>query len=621
MSVRETILNHSRRSIRDGFIGSWLTSSSHASAHIQTLSELKDRGRMFPIKFDSGWGHEGCLVKEWYSQQCQSNTRFRAIEHRQNLDGPFFHQFLLLKLADGAICRVERTGEGFRACAVRYVGCTANDFIQWFPNSNTYDVCYVNSPSKCIAKIDLGQEFDILDVLAICYSIQNTKACRAYTLQRYNCYFLCLTVLAVLTRRMASWETRIEAEKWDLSLTSMYEHWSSLSPKQAEYYPILRICAYLEPDNPRRAQFVSNILREHLGSQAEGFVRCNVAVRLTLWRADWRSGLLAGLLASLKADPDPFKDTSYCSQQLKRAVETSRSDAERAIMSCKTLLVKNYFKVMAEESAKLYAMRYKQFKSLQRLWQIEHPVSLGRLASSQVVGSLAGLRVFFAAPSGIYADSSHTRRLHSQISMRVAMLKQESILSTSRALNALKQSNEQEQSDALDILWDKARATVNDEACGALIARVLDRLASAGILTPSEVSLLLAFWLDEHDPAAFLAWPAAPDLENILFSSMQPCQTEIRLTLGKPELAHTSMPIDEFQETYIKGRIAAYARRVAIHQLAAEKLVIEDVEEAMRQVWKGLPLGFGAVGLASSLEADETVKLAPATRVLRACRA
>ncbi|KAG8764254.1 hypothetical protein FRC12_008217 [Ceratobasidium sp. 428] len=74
-------------------------------------------------------------------------------------------------------------------------------------------------------------------------------------------------------------------------------------------------------------------------------------------------------------------------------------------------------------------------------------------------------------------------------------------------------------------------------------------------------------------------------------------QTGVYVTLGGSELRNICMSIGGFQETYIKQRIAAHAKRVDTHQLASAPLVIEDIEETMSEVWKGLPLGWGAVAL------------------------
>ncbi|KAG8796008.1 hypothetical protein FRC12_006337 [Ceratobasidium sp. 428] len=555
------------------------------------------------MRFHSQWGHKTCPVMGWYSQQRQSSTAFQSIEHRRTLEGPFYHEFLLLKLTDGAVCRVERTGEGSRTDAIRYMGCTAHDLIQWFSEAD-YTSFSVKSPSESIAEINLGREFDILDVLAVCYSIQNTKACRAYTLQRYNCYFLCLSILAVLTRRVASWETKIDVDKWDSSLTVMYERWSNLSPDQAKEHGILAICAYLEPHNPRHAQFIFDVLREHLGSQAGGFVRCHEVVRLTLWKLDWESALQTEMIDSLSAIPNLFEDTGHCSQQFKRATETSQEDAEQAILSCQTLLAKDYFKIWGGEMSKIYDRRFELLKDLQRLWRIEHPASFGKLALSRMLGSLGGLLAFLIIPISA-GNSRYDRRLYSQLSVRVALLRQGSFVFTSVFLDDL------EQSDAMETLRERAQNVVSAQTTGSLLVRALDRLASKGVLPPSEVLLVLASCLFADTFTALLAALAAPGLNGTLSSLVQPRQTEIRLTFGDSELDNKRTTTEEFQETYLKRRIATHAKRVAIHQLAAEQFVIEDMEEAMREVWKGLPSGFGAVEL---VPADEVVEAAGGAR-------
>ncbi|KAG8796014.1 hypothetical protein FRC12_006343 [Ceratobasidium sp. 428] len=588
MKLHKTLSYCFRKDECNEFVGSSLTSSRLMSEHLHAWVGSSDRGRLFAIKFHSEWMHDGCPVIKWYIQQLESSTKFQSIEHRRNLDAPFYHEFLLLKLTDGAVCKLERIGDGSRADAVRHIGCTAYDLIQWFSVAD-YESSSIELTSERIADVSLGREFDILDVLAVCHSIQNTKACRTYTLQRYNCYFLCLTVLAVLTRRVASWETKVKVNEWDSSLTSMYARWSNLSSDQAYQYAILVICAYLEPDNPRRAQFIFDVLREHLGSQSQGFAQCHEAMRQALWRADWEFVFRVGLTESLSAIPDLFKDAGYCSQQLKRAVATSREDSELAIMSCKTLLAKKYLKIMAEEHAKKLTRTFKLCINLRRLWHIEHPVPFGKLALSRMFGLLASPIVLFTTPR-LYADSSYDRKVFTHISLRVMLLKQGPGLFTCMALDAL------EQSYAMKTLWYKAIATVSDDDVGQSgMVRILDRLAFTGVLPPLEVSLLLANWLNRDNLAALIASLAAPDLSNMLFALEQSRQTEVRLILqGKPESTHTSMTIDKFQEIYIKNRIAAHARRVAVHQLAAEQFVVEDIKEAMRDVWKGLPSGFGA---------------------------
>ncbi|KAG8695112.1 hypothetical protein FRC09_009392 [Ceratobasidium sp. 395] len=120
MAARRSLWPRSQRKERSAFIGNSLTSSRLVSERILAWSGSSDRGRLFAMRFHSQWGHEICPVMGWYNQQRRSSTTFQSIEHCRTLEGPFYHEFLLLKLTDGAVCRVERTGEGSRAGAIRY---------------------------------------------------------------------------------------------------------------------------------------------------------------------------------------------------------------------------------------------------------------------------------------------------------------------------------------------------------------------------------------------------------------------------------------------------------------------------------------------------------------------
>ncbi|KAG8787207.1 hypothetical protein FRC12_015819 [Ceratobasidium sp. 428] len=600
MNLRNALWHRSQKQERKEYIGSSLVSFRLASERILAWSRSDDRSRLLTMRFHSEWQHPDCPVMGWYSQQHQSSTMFQSIEHRRSLDGPFFHEFLLVKLTDGAVCRVERTGEGSRADAIRYVGCIAHDLIQWLSEADS-NSSSIRSSSELIAEVDLGREFDILDLLAVCYSIQRTKACRAYTLQRYNCYFLCLTILTVLTRRAVSWETKIKPDEWDANLTAMYERWCNLSPDQAKGFPILAICAYLEPDNPRPAQFIFDLLQKHLRSQAEGFAQCKETMRLMLWRADWESELRAGLIESLEAIPDPglFEDRGYCSQRLEHAVETIDEDSELAIMSCETLLAKNYFKIVAEETALLCSKTGELYDNFQRLWRIEHPISFSKLVLSRVGGGIAGPAVALS-PLSMFTYSSYSHRLYSQTSFRAALLKQGRAIFAAKTLDAL------EKPDAMKRLWDRAEQIVDNEQIGPQTVQILDKLASNGALPPSEVSLVLAQRLYYNRFATLPASLAAPSLHSMLSSLIEAHPTNIRLTLAGPESDNICMTIGDFQESYIKRRIAAHAKRVAAHQLAAAQFVIEDIEETMREVWKGLPPRFDVVESAALLVEAET---------------
>ncbi|KAG9084528.1 hypothetical protein FS749_005148 [Ceratobasidium sp. UAMH 11750] len=223
--MREESLNDAvskrrwRRRKRDFVASSLRSSSSLLERSSRWSPRTKRKGRLL-INFESGWRNTSCNVEKWYQDQLknskrqQSTTHFVTIEHRRTLEAPFFHEFLLIPLADGSFYRIERTGIGSDIDAISSSGCVACDMIEWFPGDE-YQQFITDKPSEEVHKLRFPTEFDILDVLAICYSIQQNKYARRYTLQRYNCYFFCSTILSVMARRIADWPSILASDLWD----------------------------------------------------------------------------------------------------------------------------------------------------------------------------------------------------------------------------------------------------------------------------------------------------------------------------------------------------------------------------------------------------------------------
>jgi hypothetical protein len=146
-------------------------------------SRTGSREGVCTMEFKLGWWSGQCLVYQWYEDQQRrshdqgSSTHFTSIQHCQTLDYPFFHEFLLLPLSDGSAYRVERTGVGSNAEAIGRSGCPARDMIQWLSPKQNYNTFIASETWKLVADIDLPREFEVRNVLTICYS--STKAARA----------------------------------------------------------------------------------------------------------------------------------------------------------------------------------------------------------------------------------------------------------------------------------------------------------------------------------------------------------------------------------------------------------------------------------------------------------
>lgn len=236
------------------------------------------------MKFHEEWHHPDCRVMEWY--RLQTCTEFESIQHWRNIDNQFGHEFLIILLTDGSACRVERMGEGSGADAIRPTGCTAHDLIQWFSPEDHAAKRWAQGSREMIAQVDFPCTFDLLDVLAICYTIQRRRRTAVYTLQRYNCYFLCNTILVVLARRVGGWETLVTRVEWPTMIEdrlSKLKH-ISLQPME-ELHPVdylaVGICSLLDRNNPNPAGFILEALRSVLDGRARKSM--NKRIANTLW--------------------------------------------------------------------------------------------------------------------------------------------------------------------------------------------------------------------------------------------------------------------------------------------------------------------------------------------------
>ncbi|KAG8678041.1 hypothetical protein FRC08_018108, partial [Ceratobasidium sp. 394] len=427
---------------------------------------------------------------------------------------------------DGAVCRVERTGEGSRTDAIRSIGCTAHDLIQWF-TENDYDQFSSKHSSELIAEVDLCREFDILDVLAICYSIQNTKVCSVYTLQRYNCYFLCLTVLAVLTRRVASWETMVTSDEWDSCISSLLDRLSSLSPDDSKRYPITRLCALLEPDNPQSARFIFDALRVRLTSQAGALASYNQAMSTTLWRAAWDSSLQDGLITLLQPTASAILgDESHCGTLFRRAIHTSQEDAALAIRS-DNVFTSHYSSALSKHVELKLAEIIEIINKLLRMREIEQPVSFGNRVLSRLSGALSGAVVALAPLSLIAGDNGDEGYLQY---MALSQLTKTAKLRLGTSVASALTLDELDKNGNWESVLDEASDLFRKGSTEALLTMVLDQLAAKGMLGPSETLLVMGDALNETRFIVLLAsLVTSVDLSRALHSVQEAYQTELSL--------------------------------------------------------------------------------------------
>ncbi|KAG9076678.1 hypothetical protein FS749_011514, partial [Ceratobasidium sp. UAMH 11750] len=503
---------------RNAFISNSLGSSRLLSERLQRSFSTTPREGLLVMRFHQEWRHDQCPVMSWYNQQCASSTRFQSVEHRRNVASPFYHEFLLLKLADNAICRVERVGDGSRHTdALRYVGCTSHDLIQWFAPDN---LIQATASSELIAEINLGREFDILDVLAVCYSIQSVKRCSIYTLQRYNCYFLCLTVLAVLTRRVASWETGITADTWDASVTSVLGGLSDLSMEQAKEHPIMKLCARLEPDSQQPWIHITNPSMDHVTSNAGALADFNTELRKTLWYTSRESSLRVGLSVALGRVPIEalLKDESHCATQLRHAVGVSLEDSIAAILS-NNRLAKRVSRVLVRVGQRQFDQIAAVYKDLRHMKKIERPVPFGKLVLSRLL-CFGGCMAFLLFPKSVYEhvpgiDPDLAQLTYSHLAARIAFTAHSSstistmLLRTLESLENLESASEFAdgpetdklfaQAHEIDELFAQAGNLVLASTTTSTTAEIIDTLDAEEMIALAELPLVLnlTLWPDQ----------------------------------------------------------------------------------------------------------------------------
>ncbi|KAG8710863.1 hypothetical protein FRC11_004036, partial [Ceratobasidium sp. 423] len=152
----------------------------------------------FPFTLNDGWYRE---------LPCRE---FRTFQHRKERKG-LRHEFLVLKLKNGWVCRVERMGDpNARLNALLTQGSIAQDLVGCFGSEDEARL----ETSDLVSEVTLPCNFEILDVLKICRAIKEGEKTSSYTLRVYNCYFFCVAIQACLTRFIAHWEDKKPIGMW-----------------------------------------------------------------------------------------------------------------------------------------------------------------------------------------------------------------------------------------------------------------------------------------------------------------------------------------------------------------------------------------------------------------------
>lgn len=531
----------------------------------------------------------------WYKLQQASSTAFRSIQHHRDSDPPFFHEFLLLQLNDGALCRIERTGQGSRIDAIRNIGCTAHDYIQYFSASD-YKAFTVDKPSELIAQVDLPHDFDIMDVLAICYAIYKRPRTRAYTLQRFNCYFLCGTILLVLTRRLVRWEAMVTFDIWNEALYQSLDRLAHISRDPTKRYLLLHVCRLLEPDTPEPAGFIFKALRDRLGTLPDAYNSLKQALINNLWRNAWNGRMNQAIVDHVNnAVAVALEGDGDCAKVLRSATHDSKKVLQAKIESYATVnnilnkkavdALSDGTKALAKATGEHYRMEKMErpHSVIQEVWIFTATHVCGALFPIQLALSgdmeewgfkdifLGSLRGIITAQTVGVIQSRRLLGMREQQDGTIVVGGTQGIDTTISAPASVAQVN-----------YDMAARTLDE---------TLTELSERGILTPPNITIALHGILCKNMWDAWLNRSVC-DLLRATLPDMLLEEEGILVKIPNEDGSFTEMrSVVQFQN-HMHQRIEAHASRVEAYRLAAAPLVNQDIHDAITDVWMSIPPGF-----------------------------
>ncbi|KAG8794398.1 hypothetical protein FRC12_024725 [Ceratobasidium sp. 428] len=164
------------------------------------------------IGYPKGWRTGD--TEKWYKDQ--PTKKFTHLQYRKERDAPFYHEYIVLELDNNTVCRFDRRGDvATRAGAFTFEGMTAEDTAHVIQKKEEH-YANIEAKSDMLLRIHFPDGQDLLTVLAVCYGVQKDDHTRAYTLTRYNCYFLSWIIITATARRTVDWALLSkDTNKWE----------------------------------------------------------------------------------------------------------------------------------------------------------------------------------------------------------------------------------------------------------------------------------------------------------------------------------------------------------------------------------------------------------------------
>ncbi|CAE6541540.1 unnamed protein product [Rhizoctonia solani] len=535
------------------------------------------------MKFHGEWRHPDCPVHQWYSQQTGS-TRLVSIQHWRERKAPYHHEFLLMDLGDGAMCRLERVGEGSRAGAVGRVGCTAHDIVQRFPPDTYSNTQLATETSELIVELDAGG-FDLLDVLAVCHGLQQYARSARYTVQRFDSRFLCTTVLVLFARRIADWENRIGEGDWRSMVERTISRLHNASTDAHDFFGLV-ISALINADQPRPRSFVLNSIQSRL--TASGLQGFRDEVAKTLWHKDLKLAAHTSL-SSLVNDAvgHALKDSDPCAIRLKQLLGNRKDfDSSEDVGLCQFQRA-----VAMEQVSALLSFMQNHTDAMMTPYAMEaseNAVPWMILIKSSLLTSsfsLTALKHFGVLWEDLISPSNYIAKTRGTIKALPQVMKTTHIRNIKKLMGCAAYQGE------LNYVDDTMRNNATDAIITATYSMLQQQATADDYAT--RVLVVANSWLNEKIWTRCLAVCVGREIGHEVDRMTMSTQliTVQAAQPGQPE-ARRQISVFKFIED-VQRRVQAHAAETELLGLATATLVRSDIEEAMSELWKQLPSGFG----------------------------
>lgn len=137
---------------------------------------------------------DGDPLTEWLRPRRQAFVH--KMQLRKEHDAPFFHQYVVFSLHHDAGCfridRRQRPDEPASLDSIWVEGVEAHDTLEKVASLDESLFC----SSDCLIEIEFEYfTMTLISLLRVCWAIRGHHEARAYTLQRYNCYFFAQTII------------------------------------------------------------------------------------------------------------------------------------------------------------------------------------------------------------------------------------------------------------------------------------------------------------------------------------------------------------------------------------------------------------------------------------------